>query len=125
VAVSPAGASSADVCRRVFERSALGVPAGPVANRTELLQYFGTRRAVERNELAALSVADLNRFREARQRFTQPAIESLYAQWLVSGDRAIADSIQSNRPSGMSSGRFIARELPFKYDQFGDFAGVC
>jgi hypothetical protein len=23
------------------------------------------------------------------------------------------------------AGRFIARELPFKYEQFGDFAGVC
>lgn len=125
VAVSPAGASSADVCRRVFERSALGVLAGPVPNRAELLQYFATRRAVERNDLAALSVADLNRFREARQRFTQPAIESLYAQWLVSGERALADPVAVGRPSGMSAGRFVARELPFKYEQFGDFAGVC
>ncbi|HKW02304.1 MAG TPA: hypothetical protein VJN96_20950 [Vicinamibacterales bacterium] len=124
VVVTPTGASNAEACRRMFERT-VGVPVGPVPNRADLIHYFTTRRAVERNELAALSVADLNRFRDARQRFIQPAIETLYAQWLVGGDRVVGDSTAAGGWSPMSTGRFVARQLPFKYEQFGDFAGVC
>jgi hypothetical protein len=125
VAIAPGTTSCIEPCRRVFERLAFGVDSGTLPGRGELVHYFATRRAVEQNQLAALSVADLNQFRAARQRFAQPVIERLYARWLVAGDGAWDDSIAPKLSAGSGAGRFITRELPFKYEQFGDFAGVC
>ena len=87
-----------------------------------LERYFLTRRAVERNEFSTLSVADLQAFRAARQRFADPTIESLFTTWKASG----ADGIE---PTLLLSvlprvGQLVVRTLPFMYQQFGAFVGV-
>jgi hypothetical protein len=126
VVVSPVGGSrAAAACRAVFDRYILGPPSVPASDRADLVRYFATRRAVERNELAPLSVTDLNWFRESRQRFADSTVESRYARWLVVGDRALADETAEPDRRLASAGQLVARELPFTYEQFGDFAGVC
>ena len=97
-------------------------PAG--LDRTDLVRYFVTRRAVERSELAHLSVTDLNHFREARQRLDDPAVETRYARWLVLGDRALAEPAAGITARPAPRGRFVTHPLPFTYEQFGDLAGV-
>jgi hypothetical protein len=87
-----------------------------------LEQYFLTRRAVERNEFATLSVADLQAFRAARQRFAEPTIEALFTTWMTSAAERIDPSLLLGvlpRP-----GQLIVRTLPHTYQQFGAFTGV-
>jgi hypothetical protein len=87
-----------------------------------LERYFLTRRAVERNEFASLSVADLQAFRAARQRLTDPAIEALFTTWMMSG----ADRIEPSLLLGVLPrvGQLVVRTLPHSYQQFGAFTGV-
>ena len=88
-------------------------------------RYFVTRRAVEANDLAHLSVTDLNHCREARRQFADPFVETLYARWLVGGDRVLDERDAGTHARVVSRGAFRACELPFTYEQFGDEAGVC
>ncbi|MEP7307924.1 MAG: hypothetical protein ABJA98_20665 [Acidobacteriota bacterium] len=124
VVVSPLGASGAPACRVVFDRFMMGGPSPAGSDRRELVRYFVTRRAVERNELAQLSVTDLNHFREARQRLDDPVVETRYARWLALGDRALAEPDAGTAARLAPRGRFITHPLPFTYEQFGDLAGV-
>jgi hypothetical protein len=126
VVAHQAGATAAaDACRVAFDQFVNAAPPNPVHARADLVRLFVTRRAVERNDLASFSVADLNWYREARQRLAAPTVDALYAQWRVSGDHVL--DVQPAPPSRRlaSTGQFVARELPFAYEQFGDFAGVC
>jgi hypothetical protein len=126
VVVGPAGSSSAAAaCRAVFDRYTPGLPAALTHDHANVARYFATRRAVERNDLAQVSVTELNWFRECRQQFTNPTSEGLYAKWLAAGDRALTDRDGEPHRPPPSLGHFVAHELPFAYEQFGDFAGVC
>lgn len=122
VLVGPRGGESVAACRAVFARYLNDVSSSPVLDLHAAARYFALRRSVERNDLAALSVADLNYAREARQRFTGPASEAIYARWLVNGDAAL--ELEKN-PSQRTSGSLVHHELPFRYEQFGDLPGVC
>lgn len=87
-----------------------------------LERYFLARRAVERNEFSTLSVADLQAFRAARQRFAEPATEALFSAWKVSGiDRIDPTLVLGVLPR---PGQFVVRTLPHTYQQFGAFTGV-
>jgi hypothetical protein len=87
-----------------------------------LERYFVARRAIERNELARLSIADLHAFRASRVRFAEPAVEALFSTWLASGaDRVAPALLASVLPR---SGQLVVRVLPYTYHQFGAFAGV-
>ena len=126
VVIYQAGASAAaEAGRAVFDRYVLGLPSTRTHDRADLVRLFVMRRAVERNDLTSLSVADLNWFREARRRLADPIVESLYARWLVSGDHALGLGMAGPDRGAVSTGQFVARELPFSYEQFGDFVGVC
>jgi hypothetical protein len=85
-------------------------------------RFLIARRAVERKDFAALSVADLTAFRAAKVRFAEPAIEALFGTWLASGQDAIDPSLLLSvlpRP-----GQLVVRTLPYTYTQFGSFAGI-
>ena len=87
-----------------------------------LERYFVARRAVERKEFTTLSVADLQAFRAARLRFTEPAIDALYSAWMATGaDRVDPALLLSVLPR---TGHLVVRTLPHTYQQFGAFAGV-
>ena len=104
--------------RRVMDRTVrLGSEAAQALER-----YFLTRQAVERNAFATLSVADLQAFRAARQRFSEPAIEALFTTWMTSG----ADRIEPALLLGVLPrvGQLVVRTLPHSYQQFGAFTGV-
>jgi hypothetical protein len=94
------------------------LPAAP----DELLWYFERRRIVDRGDLAQVSVWDLRRYRELRQRFDSPAHDALYAEWLTKG-RVGGDTPGS--PTGDSTGRLLIEVLPFAYEQFGSLPGVA
>ena len=123
--VSPLGAAGASAFRVIFDRYMTGGRSPAGLDRTDLVRYFVTRRAVERNELAHLSVTDLNHCREARRQFADPLLETLYARWLVDGDCVLGERDPGPHARVVSRGAFRACELPFTYEQFGDEAGVC
>jgi hypothetical protein len=87
-----------------------------------LQRYFLTRRAVERNAFSTVSVGDLQALGAARQRFADPAIESLFSTWKASG----ADRIDPALLLGVlpRAGQLVVRTLPHTYQQFGAFTGV-
>jgi hypothetical protein len=85
-----------------------------------LEQYVLTRRAVERNEFATLSVAKLQAFRAARQRFTDPAIEALFRTWMASGATGLDLSLVLGV---LPRAGHLVRTLPHGYEQFGAFCG--
>jgi hypothetical protein len=87
-----------------------------------LERYFLTRRAVERNEVATLSVADLQTLRAGRQRFADPTIEALFSTWMAGGaDRLDPSLLLAVLPR---TGQLVVRTLPHTYQQFGAFTGV-
>jgi hypothetical protein len=99
-------------------------PPGPL-DPEALRWYFATRKAVEDNDVRALLVTLIDRFHGARRRFAGAAFESLYAEWRAHGDDVLA---RLERPSGQAlaaAGRWLTRELPFTYTQFGTLPGVA
>ncbi len=99
----------------------------PVAKATNgnasLARYFMTRRAIEQDQLAGLSVAELYQFRAAKRRFSSPAVEQQYRVWL-SGGGQVSAAHDEQQPSG-GTGSLVMRALPFPYQQFGTLAGVA
>jgi hypothetical protein len=88
----------------------------------DLERYFATRTAVERHQLAGLSVADLQGFREARLRFAEPLYEAWFARWLASGSPRLSAAAEA--AGTFVAGRLLLHELPHRYEQFGAFPGV-
>ena len=95
-AVGPAHVTSLSACQTIFDAFVTAMRcSGPVADADELRWYFVARRAVEQQQLGALSVADLDRVRAARRRFASPPYESLYAGWRARGDGVCSTSLPS------------------------------
>ena len=86
--------------------------------------FFETRRLVDAGQLGGLSVADLNRFRDARSKFNGPAIAGLYARWLVEGDRALRRPAADGSSIAVRPGRLLMEQLPGQYTEFAALAGV-
>jgi len=106
-----------DACRRFVGDA----PALSAARLRDLERYFLARRAIERNELAQLSIADLQSFRSTRLAFAEPRIEALFSRWVASGALRLDVSLIT---SPVPPGRVIVRPLAHTYQQFGAFAGV-
>jgi hypothetical protein len=88
----------------------------------ELPWYFERRRMVERGDLAQVSVGDLQRYRDLRQRFDSLAHDVLYADWLTTGG---VRGETPGSPTGDSTGSLLTEVLPFAYEQFGSLPGVA
>ena len=92
-AIDAVGAGPVDglsACQQVFQAFMAGAAAPTSGDLTDVQWFFETRRLVDAGQLGGLSVADLNRFRDARSKFNAPAIARLYARWLVEGDGALS-----------------------------------
>ena len=87
--------------------------------------FFATRQLVESGDLRTLSVADLDRFREARRRFASAQMEALYGAWLAHGERALDNGNGRAPDMPAPAAQLVLRELPSTYSQFGSFPGVC
>jgi hypothetical protein len=125
-AFCPRGLHGLPACRTVFDRFAATTWRPVVAEGLDDVRwFFASRQLVESGDLRTLSVADLNRFREARQRFASAQIEALYGAWLAHGERAFdrGNGRAQERPAPAI--QLVLRELPSTYSQFGPLAGVC
>ena len=109
VVVGPKGRSGATAAATCSTGTWRGSRASAAWDRREVARYFVTRRAVEANELAHVSVTDLNHCREARRRFADPIVETLYARWLVDGDRVLEDRDAGTRRARRRRGDFGPR----------------
>jgi hypothetical protein len=125
-AVCPRGLNGLPACRIAFSRfvSTTWQPAGG-EGMPDVRWFFATRQRVEGGDLRALSVADLDRFREARVGFASARLEALYGAWLTHGDRALdhADAVRPVMAAPIT--QLVERELPSTYSQFGSWPGVC
>jgi hypothetical protein len=156
LAACPAGHAGLTACRVVFDRT-FSRPIASTASPThssqspsrlseltlspDLARYFATRRALDTGDVASVSVADLDHYRDARIRFFGPAVDRAYARWRVHpslehGPARGADAGSgpclrpgsgpaTDTPVAGTAGEFQPYVLPFTYQQFGDFAGEC
>lgn len=125
VAVSPPHLAGHANCDGVFRRFLEGRDQW-TGEPTELSWYFSTRRKVEQQDFSRLPIADIHRFRDARQRFAGGRVEALYQQWIREGDAALRSRPALEQPaSRMRAPEMILHRLPRTYEQFGSLAGVC
>ena len=126
VAVCARGLNGLPACRTVFDRFAATTwrPAPP-EGMADVRWFFATRQLVESGDLRTLSVADLDRFREARRRFACAQMEALYGAWLAHGARGLDRGNGQRQEMPARAGQLVTRELASTYSQFGSLAGVC
>jgi hypothetical protein len=126
VAICPRGRRGLPVCRTVFDEFAATTWQPVTSERLAPLRgFFATRQLVERGDLRSLSVADLDRFREARRQFANAHTEALYGAWLANGDRALEHAKSEAQETPSHAAELILQELPSTYSQFGSLPGVC
>ena len=112
-------------CQQVFEAFVAGATPSTGTQLADLQWFFETRRLVDAGQLGSLSVADLNRFRDARAQFRAPAIASLYTRWLLHGDAVFAHEAAGSSPrAAVHPGQLVTEQLAGQYEQFGELAGV-
>jgi hypothetical protein len=127
VAVAPQHIPGLPACEAAFRRFAVGLRRPRTHDEVTMLRmYFTTRTLLERDQIAQLSVKDLQEFRAARARLASMETETLYQRWQMDGD-----AILENRgldtlltALGTGGGQLIAHRLPIRYDRFGTRAGV-
>jgi hypothetical protein len=132
VLISPPATIDIRAFTSAFEAFVTGSSRPPAMvaadGRDDLRWYFTTRRAVEANDVQALSVKSIERFHRARRQFAGALFESLYADWLNAGDAALASiaySESSPASAIRTAGHLVTKELPFTYSQFGKLPGVA
>ena len=125
VAVCPRGLDGLPACRMVFTRFVSTTWRSPGDGLPDTRWFFATRRRVESGDLRTLSVADLDRFREARRGFASARMEALYGAWLTNGDRALDHADAPEPVMRVPVVQLVERELPSTYSQFGSLPGVC
>jgi len=126
-AIDAVGAGPVDglsACQQVFQTFMAGTAASTPGDLTDVQWFFETRRLVDAGQLGGLSVADLNRFRDGRSKFSAPAIAGLYARWLVEGDRALSRPAADGSSTVARSGRLVTEQMPGQYAQFAALAGI-
>jgi hypothetical protein len=103
-----------------FQRCAGSVSALGSVDVADLERHFRVRRAAERYDFTALTIDDLKTYRERLRRFDEPAIETLFARWLASGE----ERLDLNLLEVPVRGRLVIQSLPHRYEQFGAYAGL-
>jgi hypothetical protein len=126
VAACRRGLQGLAACRSVFDRFAATTwrPA-PAEGLADVRWFFARRQLVERGDFRTLCVADINRFRDARQRFASAHMEALYGAWLAHGERALAQGNDRAPDIPAPAAQLVLHELPSTYSQFGSWPGVC
>jgi hypothetical protein len=125
VAIAPRDGAALVACPEVLAR-VLHSPSAFGVSLDDVRWYLGARRAVDQAAWAALSVADLERFRALRDRLARPEVEALYRAWLTAGDAAVAAFAETVAAGALWRGRQLVTEvLPFDYSQFGSLPGVA
>ena len=111
-------------CQQAFQAFTAGAAAPTSGDLTDVQWFFETRRLVDAGQFGGLSVADLNRFRDARSKFNAPAVARLYARWLVDGDGALSRSAADRSSTAARPGRLVIEQMPGQIREFAALAGV-
>lgn len=125
IAVCPPHINGLAACQSAFQQFGVGQPSLVPTDLADVRWYFQARRAVERDAVGQLSMADITRFRELRERFGATSIEELYTQWVAQGEDALVDRALEPAPRLSDRAALVTASLPSRYDQFGSLAGVC
>jgi hypothetical protein len=128
VAVLPRHVAGLPACEEVFRRfSAAPAYRRSADERDDLRFAFRIWDRVDRNEnLRDVTVADLNRVRQIRDRVGASEFERLLLRWKASGDAALEDLPASGFQAAIAGGRgrLETYRLPIRHDRFGTRAGV-
>jgi hypothetical protein len=103
-----------------FERFVSGVGVLDGIDIGGLERHFRVRRAIEQLDFGAVQLDDLQTYRDRARLFDTPAIESLFARWLSSGQKRL-EPASLLAPTG---GRLVILGLVHRYEQFGAYAGL-
>jgi hypothetical protein len=106
--------------KATFERFVSGAGALDGIDVSALERHFRVRRAIEQLDFGAVQLDDLQTYRDRARLFDTPAIESLFARWLSSGQERL-DPASLPAPTG---GRLVIQPLVHRYEQFGAYAGL-
>lgn len=79
------------------------------------------------DDLADVTVAHMNHFRETRKRLSPQGFEDLFQRWRHVGDAAFEDASAEALRTALADGRgaLVTYRLPVRYDRFGSRAGVA
>jgi len=125
VAVAPRHIPGLTACEQAFKQLD-SARAGLGDTLRELESYVAVREGLERDDLTGVSVAQIDKFREVRNRFAAAQLDSLYEQWKAKGPGIL----QTPEAAGLiglpvlSRGAIVTYRLPIRYDRFGTFAGM-
>lgn len=126
VVVRPSHISTDAQCRAVHAQAIGNVAApGEALDRPAVAWFFEARRRIERGEIHALSVEDIQRYRECRRR-AGGTLEGAYRTWTDHGYppfTSARDLLASNSQPADSD--LVVLELPHRYEQFGAMPGIA
>jgi hypothetical protein len=86
--------------------------------------FFETRQRIESGDLRSVSVADIKRYRDCRDRVGH-RLDALYSRWRELGNAGL-QPLDAPRHRGLSpdAARLLVHRLPHRYEQFGAMPGV-
>ena len=128
VAVLPGHVPGSTACERVFHRARTTTMRWRSTPTDELQFAFRARDLLDQGQLRQLTVPDIHRFREIRDRYDPPEFDRLVAKWRTAGRPApgglegSSDGIRVALAAG--TGEVEIHRLPVRYDRFGTRAGV-
>src|SRR5262249_48686842 len=117
-AVCPPHLGGLTACDGVFRRFVEG-RRRPANEPAELSWYFSTRQKVEQQKFDRLPIADIHRFREARELFAGGSVEALYERWIREGDVALRSGPGAEPANSVvRAPEIVMQQLPRTYEQF-------
>jgi len=127
VAVAPRHIPGLPACGPALDRVVAAVGRPRAAPECEALRSCFVRLdQVERNDLASVSVADIQQFHQTRLQFQSDEFEVLFHRWKLRGDAVLRDRGAAGFLAAIREGRggLVTEQLVFSYDRFGTRAGV-
>ena len=124
-AIGPAPTLRLANCEGAFARFLRSPIVERNAHSDDLKWYLHTRRSVDGGQLSALSMGDIERFRQLHGAYQATGVDALYRSWILRGEEALAAAVAGSGRRSTDVGRLITESLPFDYSQFGSLPGVA
>jgi hypothetical protein len=118
----PASSDRAHIIFNRFLSASLAAPVDPL--HSDLTRYFTDRLEHETTGLAAFDHDRLNRYRDARRRFSSRRNDELFAAWSIHGERALTAEICPESRADLPLCCSLSIRIPDQnYELFGGFPG--